>query len=195
MGRVIVAIGFALLFILAILVFLTRQSGSLRKNIADQATVPQIEIKNFSFRVFSDGKIKSELSAKQSHFVEPNKIEIFNNVRGYRYKENGLETLSCQLATAFFDGRSLGDIISTSQLTRAELDGDVRIRMDDRIVLTDSTTFDMESQVLYSDLPVRIIGDESEFSGDNGFTYDTTQHLLNMRGIIRGRLQFKGTSE
>jgi LPS export ABC transporter protein LptC len=192
LGRLIVAISFIVLLLTAAVVFMTRKSGSLRKNIGDSTSTPQIEMKNFSFKVFKNGEIVSQLVAKQSHFVEPNKVEIFNNVRGYRYKNGTMETLSCQLATSFFEGRSLGEILSDSKLTRAELDGDVRIRVDDRLLVTDSTSFDMESKLLYSDLPVKVFGDESEFAGDNGFSYDTSSQVLKMEGVITGFLQFEG---
>lgn len=194
MGRIVVAIGFIVLFVLSIAVYYTRTTGSLRDNLEDEEAVPQIELRNFTLKIFDDGVIKSEISAKQSQFMDPNKVEIFNNVRGYRLVENEYETISCQLATAFFEGRSLGEVLEDTKLSRAELDGDVRIRMDENLLITDSTSYDMISKLLYSDLPVTVVGLENKFSGENGFSYDTVNQVLKMEGMVTGELQVKGDS-
>ena len=193
MGRIVVAIGFILLFMVSLVVYYMRPTGSLRQNIAKNETItPQIELKNFNMKVFEEGRLASEISAKQSLFMEPNKVEIFNSVRGYRLVNEKYETLSCQLATAFFEGRSLGQILEDTKLSRAELDGDVRIRVDNNLLITDSTSYDVSSKLLYSDLPVNVVGMNNKFSGENGFSYDTTNQILKMEGIIRGELQVQG---
>jgi len=190
MAKKIIIVAFLLTFALAVYSFFGRETVSLRKKIAETED-PRIMLERFIYTRYHDNDVIMQASARKANFMEPNKLEIFTDVEAFRRIGNDLQELSCQLVTVHFVGQSLGDVLAKNELTRAEFDTEVKIKMSQQLVETDYAEYLAYTDTLQSHYPVTVTGKKRRFHGDSGFVYNVADDKVVLSGQVTGEMEFE----
>ena len=191
MGKKLVIIGFAISMFLAVYVFATRDTTSLKRNL-DKASAkePRAVLEDFTIFRYEDNILKSKLTARLGHFYEPNVVELDGEIRGERLTPEGdRETVGAESATAYFRATSLSKMMDQNQpteLDRAELTGFVEVGVKDHLLTTDYAEYINSEKLVRSLRPVRVEGPGRVFTGEDGFTYNLLTQVLDMQGQVKG---------
>jgi len=187
MIRIMMVIGFFSMLALAIMAFLQRETESIRQRI-EVIDSPRILLERFTFYRYQGTQVDVQVSARNAHFLEPNKLEIFTDVSGFRRIEDRFEELSCQIVTAHFMGNGLADVMAKNELVRAEFDSQVEIKLREQTVKTDYAEYLARTDILRSAMPVVILGRARRLQTDSGFVYDMAQESIRLHGQVNGIL-------
>lgn len=188
MGRKLVIIGFLLCLTLAVFVFLSRETKSLRENLG-QASVkePRIAMEDFVVYRYENDRLTGKLTARLGHFYEPNLVELDGEIRGERLTNEGMETVGAETATGYFKATNLTAMMQQkTELDRAELTGFVEVGIKEHLLTTDYAEYLNDDRMIRSLRPVRVEGPNRVFSGDEGFTYSLDTQDLEMQGSVKG---------
>lgn len=188
MGRKVASLILICCFITALVVFFSRETKNLRE--AMTKTTPQesrVILEEFSMLRYEDGALEGKISARMGHFVEPNIIELEGDVQAERVNENSKESMRADAASVYLKATGLSTILNQeTELDRAEFTGLVQVGIRDHILTTDYAEFLSKGRIVRSPRPVRVDGPSRYFAGDDGFTYDLTSQILEMKGQVRG---------
>lgn len=193
MGKKLVIIGFILSMILAVYVFLNRDTTSLKRNLERaSAKEPRAVFEDFTVYRYEGNVLKSKLTARLGHFYEPNVVELDGEVRGERLTPAGdKETVGAESATAYFKATSLTKMLDQdhpTELDRAELTSFVEVGVKDHLLTTDYAEYINNEKLVRSLRPVRVEGPGRVFTGEDGFTYNLLTQVLEMQGQVKGDL-------
>jgi hypothetical protein len=180
---------------LALYVFLTKESKSLRDNIEfGGAKVAQVILEDFVAYKYEGARLDAKLTGRLANFYEPNLVEIDGDINGERATDGGREFFSAETASAFFKAGSLSGLMEKSlELDRAEISGFVEVGLKNHILTTDFAEFLNDRQTIRSNRPVRVEGEGRMFAGEDGFTYDLDQSSLYMPGKVKGAVEIEET--
>ena len=182
MGKKLVIVGFLLSLALGLYVFVTRDTKSLKENLSKGSIRdPRARLEDL---------LKAKLKARVGDFYEPNVVQLDGEIRGERLTPAGeRETLGAESVTAYFKSTSLTKMLDqSSELDRAELTGFVEVGMKEHLLTTDYAEYVNSEKVVRSVRPVRVEGPGRVFMGDEGFTYELANQVLNMIGQIKGEV-------
>ena len=194
LGKKLTILGFIVSMGIAIYVFMTRDTTSLRKNL-DKASAkePRAVLEDFTVYRYEGNVLKSKLTARLGHFYEPNVVELDGEIRGERLTNEGdKETVGAESATAYFKATSLTKMLDQNQpteLDRAELTGFVEVGVKEHLLTTDYAEYINSEKLVRSLRPVRVEGPGRVFTGEDGFTYDLLTQVLDMQGQVKGDIE------
>lgn len=180
---------------LAMFVFLTKESKSLRDNIdLGGAKEAQVILEDFVVYKYDGARLDAKLSGKLANFYEPNLVEIDGDIKGERATIGDREFFSAETASAYFKAGSLSGLMEKSlELDRAEISGFVEVGLKNHILTTDFAEFLNDRQTIRSNRPVKVEGEGKMFAGEDGFTYDLEQSSLYMPGKVKGAVEIEET--
>jgi LPS export ABC transporter protein LptC len=198
LGKRLVIVGFLLCLAVAVYVYATRETRSLRENMGQQDTTkaPRVELEDFVFYRYDADELTSKASARLGHFFEPNIAELDGDVHGERQRDDGsIETIGAESAIAYFEATKLTSMLTQkTKLQRVELSGFVEATTQGHLLTTDYAEYIDETETVRSRRPVRVEGPNRVFSGDEGFTYSVPEASLTMLGTVKGVLTFDETN-
>lgn len=190
MAKNLVILGFLVSFAVALWTYASRDTRSLRDNLASKHKDPRVIMEDFFVFRYRDGKLNSRVTAKLGLFFEPNILEIEGEIRAERYNRLLLETLAAESARATFDAKTLGVMMSQKvNLDRAELSGFVEVGVKNHLLSTDHAEYSNHDQIVRSSRPVRVDGPGRVFMGEEGFIYSLATETLEMPGVVKGEIK------
>ena len=195
MGKKLVIIGFVLSLALAIYIFATHETRSLKESISrTSAREPRAVLEDFVAYRYEGEALKARLNAHLAEFFEPNVVVLEGEVSGERRTDSGeREEIGAESASAYFKPSSLTKMLDPTQsneLERAELTGFVEVKIKDHLLTTDYAEYINEDKIVRSNHPVRVEGPGRVFVGDSGFVYNLATQILNMAGKVKGEVSF-----
>ncbi len=190
MGKLIVIIGVVASFFTAAIIFFARNTESLRENMRrNSAQEPRLVLEEFTILRYENFHLTSALSAETGLFFEPNHVELSGNIVAERMNKGISETISSDKADAYFETTSISNLAASSKLSRAEVEDNVVLKVRDHAMYTEKADYIENRRTLSSKRPVRIVGSNRLFEGDDGFTYHVDKEILGMTGLITGVMQ------
>jgi hypothetical protein len=191
LGKKLTIVAFLICLGIAVYVFLTKESKSLRDNIQiGGSREAQVVLEDFVAYKYEGSRLDAKLSGKLANFYEPNLVEIDGDIRGERATEDGKEFFSAETASAYFKSGSLTGLMDKNiELDRAEISGFVEVGLKNYLLTTDYAELLNDRQMIRSNRPVRVEGEKRLFAGEEGFTYDLNKESLYMPGRVKGVVQ------
>ncbi len=189
MGRKLVSAGFLACLALALYIFWTRDTKSLRDSLSKgTGKEPRLVLEDFSMYRYRDETLIGKLSARLGHFYDPNVVELDGEIRAERLTSTGeRETLGAESATGYLKASNLIKMMDqNTELERAELSGFVEVGLKDHLLTTDYAEYLNGDKLVRSHRPVRVEGPGRVFMGDEGFTYGLESEILDMQGPVKG---------
>jgi LPS export ABC transporter protein LptC len=192
MGKKILTFSLFACFALAFYVYATRETKSLKENIAKASTQePRIVMEDFVLHRYQGNRLIASLSAKLGNFYEPNLLELEGDVKGLKLGENGLrESVSAESAMVYLKATSLASLLrQQTEIDRIELTGFVEVGLKEHFLTTDYAEYVNADRSVRSLRPVRVEGLGRVFTGEEGFTYSLVSETLEMQGQVKGVVQ------
>jgi len=186
--KILVSIGFTVVFIVSLWVFFAEDHDSVESTLDYSNREPRIIVDDFMLFRYQGHRVVGTFSAKLGHFIEPNVVEFYAAVKGEREKGKITESLSCEAGIAVFEADRMSDIINSDEtkLSYLEVEDRVRVESGDHIIRTEFAHFDATRNILSSREPVQIDGPKRVLVGEEGFEYFTEKKNLKMPGKVRG---------
>lgn len=193
LGKKLTIISFLICLAIAMYVFASKESKSLRDNlVVGDARDAQIILEDFVAYKYEGSRLDAKLSGKLANFYEPNLVEIDGDIRGERATSEDKEFFSAETASAFFKAESLTGLMEKNvELDRAEVSGFVEFGVKGHVLTTDYAELLNDQQQIRSNRPVRVEGIDRMFAGEEGFTYDLKKESLYMPGRVKGVVQIE----
>ena len=189
MGKNIITAIFVIISVLALFVFLNRDDTTLRDQVSGQEKQPRIILEEFTLYRYKKHEVQSTLTGRIAHFMEPNILEIYGDIRGLRHNSPKREHFAAESASVYFMSNGVVQLMKDSEIKRCEVENNVRVGSGDNVILTQYAQFLGKENILHSDVPVKFTGPGSQFNGKGGFHYDVASENLDLMGPIKGTLQ------
>jgi len=190
LGKKLVIIAFIGCLAVALYVFFTHEVKSLRENLTGVTEKePRVVLEDFEVYRHDGQTLKATLMARMAQLFEPNLLEMDGEIRAVRFAERSEETLGSEAASAYFKASSFGDMMTDTELVRADLTGFVEVGVKEHILTTDYAEYLADTEIIRSDRPVRVEGPGRVFSGEEGFKYQAKDGSLSLPGIVKGEVQ------
>jgi hypothetical protein len=177
---------------LSTVLFVNREQERKKSPAASEfmAKEARISFEDFSATRYQEGIEIGRVEARSGYLLEPNMIELYGDVhtrtRVVQGRKIGFRELRCETATAYFDTRSLSQMVTSSKISRIDLKGFVQVRSSGLTLNTDQAVYDYGTGILQSDTRVSVTGKGLRFRGESGFTFDTAKEHLNVSGPVKG---------
>ena len=172
---------------LGIFAYLTKEKPSTADKISDHDTHgPRAVLEDFVFFRYRGAYLESRLQAIKGQFLEPNRVKLDGDIRGWRFRENREESMAAQSMIAFFDSKTIGELFTHMELVKTEMQTEVSVGTNDHILRTDYAEFLAPENLIVSDLPVRVEGPNRWFTGQKGFRYDLKSEEVAIFGDVQG---------
>jgi lipopolysaccharide export system protein LptC len=133
-------------------------------------------MQNFRRAKIRDGKKVWEIAARQASYSQENNEIVVEGPEVTLYVKNGdVIALRCQ------EGRvHLND---DEEVIRMELSGDLEMRVGEFVITTPNAVYENERNAIFSDGPVRIVGQGVEVKGQ-GYTVDVSEKRLTLNAAV-----------
>jgi LPS export ABC transporter protein LptC len=144
--------------------------------VTDVAPEAAQRMQNFRRAKIRDGKKVWEIAARQASYSQENNEIVVEGPEVTLYVKNGdVIALRCQ------EGRvHLND---DEEMIRMELSGDLEMRVGDFVITTPNAVYENERNAIFSDGPVRIVGQGVEVEGQ-GYTVDLAEKRLTLNAEV-----------
>lgn len=194
MGRHILVVAFLVTSVIAVVLFLARDDGSLRDQVDSRSKQPVITLEEYTMFRYEGHELRATLSGKLATFFEPNVVEMYGNVTARKHAGEKKEYASAESAAAYFASSGVTQFMKDSKIERAQLENDVKIGIGDNILSTEFAEYLAALEVLRSDRPVLMHGPTGRFKGGNGFAYSLSTEEMTVFGPLEGVLQGSAAS-
>ena len=189
LGKNIVAAIFIIISFVALVVFFSRDDRTLKDQVNLEDRKPRVILEGFTLYKYSGHEIQSTLTGKIAHFIDPNVLEVYGDIRGLRHNTEKREHFAAQSATAYFSSSGIVQLMQKSEIVRCEVENNVRVGFGDNLILTQYAQYLGKDKTLRSDLPVEFRAPQSRLHGKSGFDYRLEDEELDIHGPIKGTLQ------
>ncbi|MGE0679404.1 MAG: LPS export ABC transporter periplasmic protein LptC [Candidatus Binatia bacterium] len=144
--------------------------------VTDVAPEAAQRMQDFRRAKIRDGKKVWEIAARQASYSQEKNEIIVEGPEVTLYAKNGdVIALRCQ------EGRvHLND---DEEVIRMELSGDLEMRVGDFVITTPNAVYENERNAIFSDGPVRIVGQGVEVEGQ-GYTVDVAEKRLTLNAEV-----------
>lgn len=189
MGKNIIAASFVILSMVSIIYFFSREEKSSSKDWDNSDKHPRLILEEFTVYRYKAHQVQSTLTGRIAHFIEPNILEVYGDIRGLKHNSPRKEHIAAESASIYFRSHGIVQLMSSSKVDRCEVENNVRIGIDDSLISTQYTQYLGDNHLLRSDVPVVFTGSDSSLTGRGGYTYDINSGELELFGPIEGLLQ------
>jgi len=146
----------------------------LAKDVAPEAAQ---RMQNFRRAKIRDGKKVWEIAARQASYLqEKNEIVVEGPEVSLYIKDDEMIALRCQEGRIYLD--------KDEEVLRIELSGDLEMRMNEFIITTPQAVYESERNTIFSDEPVRIVGQGVEVEG-RGYIVDVSEKRLTLNAEVQ----------
>ncbi len=191
MGKNITVIGTLVFTVLALAIFWAQPNRDSFDRRISQSNDPRIVIDDLFVERFKSNQLVGDFSAKLVHFIEPNIIEAYAEVKGMRMREQRKETFRSQILNLQFKATNMGRLLSSDGggIAYVEIENDVKIKIGPEEMITERAQYFADRQQISSTDPVEILGPGRRFFGEQGFTYNLKTEDISIPGPVRGEVQ------
>lgn len=134
-------------------------------------------MQNFRRAKIRDGKKVWEIAARQARYSHENNEIVVERPEVSFYMKNGdVVALRCHEGRVRLDDHE--------EVIRMELSGDLEMRINDFVITTPNAVYESERNVIFSDGPVRIVGQSVEVEGQ-GYTVDVAEKRLTLNAKVQ----------
>lgn len=186
MGKRILTYSFLIGLVLALMFLVFHENTSIRETMDRvREKEARITIDNFVIYRFKDMALESKLSARIGKLFEPNRIELYGDIKGEQHKGQTKEVVSAESAVSLFDTEGMMSLFSKVQpkMIKSELSGLVEVETRDHLLLTDYAVYFGETQMFESRHPVRVDGPDRVLQGEKGFKYNLENKELELHQV------------
>ena len=189
MIRWLIIVGFILCFILALLLFLLREAGTLRDSVLQgQPSLAALTMTKLKVFRYTGEQPTSYYEAGFGAFKNPNIAEFRGAVRGWRLKDAQKQYLDADAATLYFSAKGFEAAVN-SELEHAEFKGNVRFSFHDYRIYSEKAEYQPIRERLLSDEPIFLRGKSWWSSSNHGFYLDMKSENVELLGSVKGVFQ------
>jgi LPS export ABC transporter protein LptC len=153
-----------------------RHEQDIARLVTDVAPEMAQRMQNFRRAKIRDGKKVWEIAARQASYSQENNEIVVEGPEVTLYVKNGdIIALRCH------EGRvHLND---DEEVIRMELSGDLEMRVGDLVITTPNAVYENERNAIFSNGPVRIVGQGVEVEGQ-GYIVDVAEKRLTLNAAV-----------
>ena len=188
MGKNLVVAIFVATCVLASLYVATREASRRGASEADEANVPRVSLEEFSIYKYDGHKVKATLTGKIAHFLDPNILELYGNIRGLKHHPEKPEFASSETATIFFQSSGISQLMENTEVREAELEDNVNVGIHFHRLATEYAKYLPKDALLTSEVSVVLKGPSGRLKGHQGFEYHLDEENIRLFGPIEGVL-------
>jgi LPS export ABC transporter protein LptC len=153
-----------------------RSEQDVARLVTDVAPEAAQRMQNFRRAKIRDGKKVWEIAARQASYSQENNEIVVEGPEVTLYVKNGdVIALRCH------EGRV--HLNNDEEMIRMELSGDLEMRVGDFVITTPNAVYENERNAIFSDGPVRIVGQGVEVEGQ-GYTVDVAEKRLTLNAAV-----------
>jgi len=188
-GRNALVVLFLICCGISLFAFLNREKPDVREFREEHAAKePHLILEEFTVYRYNQHNVTETLAAKLGYFLEPNILELYGDIRGFRHGPKR-EYCSAESSISYFDSHSLTSLLRNAKIVKTEVETQVRVGIEDHALRTEFAEFIADLEVIRTDFPVKIDGPRGRFNGEKGFVYDLKAGLMMIRGPMTGTLK------
>lgn len=144
--------------------------------VTDVAPEAEQRMQNFRRAKIRDGEKVWEIAARQASYSQEKNEIVVEGPEVTLYVKNGdVIALRCH------EGRV--HLNNDEEVVRMELSGDLEMRVGDFVITTPNAVYENERNAIFSDGPVRIVGQGVEVEGQ-GYTVDVSEKRLTLNAEV-----------
>ena len=189
MGKNVISILFIGVSVVAIYLFTIREDKTLREQVSSSVKSPRVTLEEFTLHRYKNHQVLSTLTGRIAHFLDPNILEMYGNLRGLRYDSPNREYFSAETASIYFASNGIVQLLQNSEIHKAEVENSVNVGTQDKLLRTQYAQYQAKKDILTSDVPVTFMAPNSIFIGNAGFEYKLDTEDLVLFGPVEGTLQ------
>ena len=195
MGKNTISVIFLVFSGVSLFVFFHRDNKILREKVDRAERLPRVILEDFTIYTYNEHEVQSTLTGKIAHFLDPNILEVYGDIRGLKHNSSKREHFSAESATVLFSAKGIVRLLEDSRIETCELENKVRVGSGDDVILTEYAKYFSKRNQLRSDVPVHYSNPTARLMGKNGFVYDIDRGDLDIIGPIKGTLQGEATTD
>ena len=187
-----IIIGFLVCLMMALWLFFSRETTSLRENMenAPSHKKPRVILENFITRRYKGETQLSQMRADYGDFRAPNVVEIKSGLSGWQLSQGRVQTMKAGRGVAWFDASSLSELLEGNKgVDHAFLRERVQIGFQEHLLITEEAQYVTKESLITGQMPVRVTGPGRWFTGKDGFRYDLKDETFNVYGKVRGMVR------
>lgn len=189
MGRVLVSIGFILICGLSVYYFQSMQDRDLKEKLQHAADGPRLWMEAVQVFSYDRGEVKAFFSAGQAQFIEPNVIEMYGRLQGYKIADRNRELVSAESGQVTLAQKGIAQIMNNATIEKAQLENQVHVENGTMQLDTPFADYARRTETLTSHMPVTVRGPTYRLVGKEGFEYDLKTKRIQLQGPIKGTLE------
>lgn len=192
MGKSMIIVGFLVCLMVALWLFFSRETTSLRENMenAPSHKKPRVILEEFIIRRYEGETQLSQMKADYGDFRAPNVVELKSGLSGWQLNHGKKQTMKAERGVAWFDASSLSELLEgNKRVDHAFLRDRVQIRFQEHLLVTEEAQYITKESLITGQMPVRVTGPGRWFTGKDGFRYDLNDETFNVYGKVRGMVR------
>lgn len=148
-------------------------------------------LENFKMRSYDQQHLDTVVKAQSANFLEPNMVELFGSVKLQKYKKNKIvEAIKSEQAIAYFNAKSLYEMLNRSDILKVKFMEDVRVTYGPYLLATESSVYDIASEEIVGNKEVKVYGKSKWFKAKNGFVIGLEKEKIEFKGNVNGLIGY-----
>lgn len=188
MGKISVIMVFLACFVVALLLFFSKNQVSLRENMEStmEGAGPRLLVKGFIVRKYRMSSAEARFDAGLAVFKAPNMVHLTNRIKGWQDMTGQRRVASANHAVAYFETANLIEMLERAKLNKVDMGGGVLLGFSGHKVTTQNAEYFVGKNLVRGDALVKVLGPKRWFTGQNGFRLSLKEEKLDVYGKIRG---------
>lgn len=189
MGKGLVIVGFLLSCALSVYYFQSIQNRNLKEKLAKAQNEPRVWFDAMQMFQYEKTEVKGYFSAGQAHFVEPNKVELYGRIQGYKLGKGGRELLSAETGEILLGQNGITQLMNGATVEKVQLENDVHVESAQIKLETPFAEYAKKTDKLSSNMPTKASGPNYVLESKNGFAYEIKSQNMQLLGPTKGIMQ------
>ena len=189
MAKGMVISGFLLSFGLSVYYFESIQTRNLKEKLDKAQNEPRLWFDAMQVFQYENAEVKGYFSAGQAHFIEPNKVEIYGRMQGYKVSKEGRNFLSAETGEVLLGQNGIAQLFNEATIEKVKLENEVHVETNQMKLETPFAEYSRKDDKLRSNMPVRASGPNYVIEGKNGFEYEITNQKMQLTGPSKGTMR------
>ncbi|MFK7873139.1 MAG: LPS export ABC transporter periplasmic protein LptC [Oligoflexales bacterium] len=154
--------------------------------VGNSNTRPKLLLKQFHSYRYAHQDPQSQISGDTGYFQEPNQLLMTGSLKSIQHRKPHQQEVYADRAVATFDAVSIQDVLDGAATKNIKLFENIKLLQSQDAILTTQATYDIKTDRIYSDAPVRVEGQKRWSTGEHGFIYDMSSSNVEVFGPIEG---------
>jgi hypothetical protein len=150
---------------------------------------PKILIQDFEILRYDAHHLVMRLTADKGSFEQDDQVFLENEVKLSRidWESGESQNLFSDRGVVVLKAKPFTEMVKGAEVELAKLEQNVRVVMKKHTLFTEKATYDPNGDVVFGELPVRVVGPHRVFDGARGFRYNFQTELLEVFGRVTGK--------